>query len=348
MSGVANGWVHRPGATRGLLRGRVVAIPKTLRFRNTLAPNRSPSSPLHTPEILCFLAGRVPPVLHGCRFRNPHPCVGCRCDPRHRGKRTAVTQALRVMGLADRPELWPLPCKCSIEATVGCTATSSLAGFCVICSPCFGLMVDTVVIAIDDTIERRWGAKIKARGIYPRPRAPRRMATSSKPVVCAGYLWRWCCRFLSRNERCGLAIPDRAGAVGIDGAETQEQAAQNPDRLGPVRPYYKANDGWPIRQCGGRRRQQLSVRAGVDRRRASSCLPDRRGYCLDASLFEPAPERRPNQNGQAQTERQSAGQTQCHTGRSENRLDQDHDDRMVQPGPRARGSLRRGYAASVW
>jgi hypothetical protein len=31
-----------------------------------------------------------------------------------------------------------------------------------------------VVIGIDDTIERRWGAKIKARGIYRDPVPPRR------------------------------------------------------------------------------------------------------------------------------------------------------------------------------
>ena len=37
-----------------------------------------------------------------------------------------------------------------------------------------------VVIGLDDTIERRWGTKIKARGIAPVT------ATLSKRVVCAG------------------------------------------------------------------------------------------------------------------------------------------------------------------
>jgi len=55
-----------------------------------------------------------------------------------------------------------------------------------------------VVIAIDDTIERRWGAKIKARGIH---RDPVRSSHGQfvKPAVCAGCLWRWCCRCRSQT-----------------------------------------------------------------------------------------------------------------------------------------------------
>jgi len=56
------------------------------------------------------------------------------------------------------------------------------------------LLIDTlvptgpVVIGLDDTLERRWGAKIKARGIY---RDALRTDTSSKPAVSDGY--RSCC-----------------------------------------------------------------------------------------------------------------------------------------------------------
>jgi hypothetical protein len=54
------------------------------------------------------------------------------------------------------------------------------------------LLVDTflsadaqIVIGFDDTIERRWGRKIRARGIYRDPvRSPR--DTSSRPQACAG------------------------------------------------------------------------------------------------------------------------------------------------------------------
>ncbi len=42
-----------------------------------------------------------------------------------------------------------------------------------------------VIVGLDDTLERRWGAKIKARGIYRDPGAPR-MATSSKPAAYVG------------------------------------------------------------------------------------------------------------------------------------------------------------------
>jgi hypothetical protein len=41
-----------------------------------------------------------------------------------------------------------------------------------------------VVIGIDDTIERRWGAKIKTRGIYRDP--VRSSKSSSRPVACDG------------------------------------------------------------------------------------------------------------------------------------------------------------------
>ena len=37
-----------------------------------------------------------------------------------------------------------------------------------------------VVVGIDDTIERRWGARISARGIYRDP------VRSSRPAACAG------------------------------------------------------------------------------------------------------------------------------------------------------------------
>ena len=42
-----------------------------------------------------------------------------------------------------------------------------------------------VVLGIDDTIERRRGKRIGAKGIYRDPVGPRR-ATSSRPAACAG------------------------------------------------------------------------------------------------------------------------------------------------------------------
>jgi hypothetical protein len=47
------------------------------------------------------------------------------------------------------------------------------------------LPVGPVVIGIDDTIERRWGHKIAARGPIATPCAPH-MVISSKRVACVG------------------------------------------------------------------------------------------------------------------------------------------------------------------
>ena len=80
------------------------------------------------------------------------------------GKRT-VTQALRVMGLADEPGFgryhevlnrarWDAR---GLARRLLLHVLDSL------------LPAGPVVIGIDDTIERRWGAKIKARGIYRDP-----------------------------------------------------------------------------------------------------------------------------------------------------------------------------------
>jgi hypothetical protein len=80
------------------------------------------------------------------------------------GKRT-VTQALRVMGLADdhgfqRYHEVLNRARWDSRALARRLLMRLLAGF----SP-----EGEVVIAIDDTIERRWGAKINARGIYRDP-----------------------------------------------------------------------------------------------------------------------------------------------------------------------------------
>ena len=97
------------------------------------------------------------------------------------GRRT-VTAALRVMGLEQAPGFavhhrvlsharWS-------SRAVGHRLLLLLVAAFVPTGP--------VVVGIDDTIERRWGAKIKARGIYRDPCGPA-VATSSKPVACAGF-----------------------------------------------------------------------------------------------------------------------------------------------------------------
>jgi hypothetical protein len=88
-----------------------------------------------------------------------------------RGQRT-VTQALRVMGLADKPgfgsyhEVLNRARWAGEHASEGArdVARRLLLHLRAVLSP-----GGEVVIGIDDTIERRWGGKIKARGIYRDP-----------------------------------------------------------------------------------------------------------------------------------------------------------------------------------
>ncbi|MGA9315464.1 MAG: transposase, partial [Solirubrobacteraceae bacterium] len=77
------------------------------------------------------------------------------------GKRT-VTQALRVMGLADKPgfsRYHEVLNRARWDARD--VARRLLLDLLAVLSPS-----GEVVIGVDDTIERRWGGKIKARGIY--------------------------------------------------------------------------------------------------------------------------------------------------------------------------------------
>src|ERR1700727_460406 len=77
------------------------------------------------------------------------------------GKRT-VTQALRVMGLADRPGFGRYHEALNrARWDARDVARRLLLHLLAVLSPS-----GEVVIGIDDTIERRWGGKIRARGIY--------------------------------------------------------------------------------------------------------------------------------------------------------------------------------------
>jgi hypothetical protein len=105
------------------------------------------------------------------------------------GKRT-VSAALRIMGLSATSDFALYhhvlsQARWDSRAIARRLLTMILARF---------LREGPLVIGIDDTIERRWGAKIAARGIYRDPvrsSAPR-TATSSRPAACAGCRsWSW-------------------------------------------------------------------------------------------------------------------------------------------------------------
>ena len=80
------------------------------------------------------------------------------------GKRT-VSQALRVMGLADRPGFGRYHDVLSRARWNGRAVARTLLAQVL---DAF-LPAGEVVVGVDDTIERRWGPKIKARGIYRDP-----------------------------------------------------------------------------------------------------------------------------------------------------------------------------------
>jgi DDE superfamily endonuclease len=81
------------------------------------------------------------------------------------GRRT-VTAALRILGRENNPDF------CTFHRILNRATWSSRAA----AGALLGLLIDAfvpagapVVIGLDDTIERRWGAKISARGIYRDP-----------------------------------------------------------------------------------------------------------------------------------------------------------------------------------
>jgi hypothetical protein len=108
----------------------------------------------------------------------------------------------------------------------------------------FRLLVDTfvrngdpVVVGLDDTIERRWGARIKARGIYRDP-----VRSSHGHFVKASGL-RWLSLMLLPEIPLGRAVlgtpvPDRPGLLGAVLAKTsvRQASAQKAHRLGPAGP----------------------------------------------------------------------------------------------------------------
>ncbi len=203
------------------------------------------------------------------------------------GKRT-VTQALRVMGLADQPGF-----RRYHEALSRArwdsreVARRLLRHLLAVLSP-----DGEVVIAIDDTIERRWGAKIKARGIYRDPvRSSRGMLVKTSglrwlslavmlPIPFAGK--RWALPFLTvlaPSARWSEAQGKRHKTL----TERARQAILQAKRWLADRSVVVVADSSFA---------ALELIAAV---RDHVCLISR--LRLDASLFEPAPERRVSQRG---------------------------------------------------
>ena len=205
------------------------------------------------------------------------------------GKRT-VTQALRVMGLADQPGFGRYHEALNrARWNARDVARRLLLHLLAVLSPS-----GEVVIAIDDTIERRWGGKIKARGIY---RDPVR-SSHGHFVKTSGLRWlslavilpvpfagrRWALPFLTV-----LAPSARwAEAQGKRHKTLTERARlailQTKRWLADRRVVIVADSSFAA----------LELIAAV---RRHVCLITR--LRLDASLFEPAPERRTGKRGRS-------------------------------------------------
>src|SRR5215470_16430246 len=205
------------------------------------------------------------------------------------GKRT-VTAVLRVMGLSQEGQFQ------KYHRVLNRARWSSLA----VARVLLGLVVDTfaptgpVVIGIDDTLERRRGVKIKAKGIYRDP-----VRSSRSHMVKASGL-RWLCAMV-------LAEMPWAGRV---------WALPFLTALGPSERYH---------QQRGQRHKTLPEWAGQLLGLLQRWLPEREvivvadsSYAviellkqvsatpgvslitrlrLDAALYDPAPPRAPRQNG---------------------------------------------------
>ncbi len=206
------------------------------------------------------------------------------------GKRT-VTSALQIMGMSDEVHFQ------NYHRVLNRTVWSSLA----VGRLLFGLLVSafasagTIVIAIDDTIERRRGAKIKAKGIYRDP-----VRSSHGHFVKASGL-----RWLSLMLLVPVPWAKRVWALPF----LTVLAPSERYYKGKVRAHKKLTD-WArqallqVRRWLPKRRlvvvadssfAVLELLERMQRLKSPICMVTR--FRLDAALYAPAPERKPGQNG---------------------------------------------------
>jgi len=203
------------------------------------------------------------------------------------GKRT-VTQALRVMGLAEQPGFGRYHEALNrARWNARDVARRLLLHLLAVLSPS-----GEVVIGIDDTIERRWGGKIKARGIY---RDPVR-SSHGHFVKTSGLRWL--------SLAVMLPIPFAGRRWALPFLTVLAPSARWSEGQGR---RHKALTDW-ARQAILQSKRWLADRRVVVVADSSFAALEliaavRRHVCLitrlrlDASLFEPAPKRRPRQIG---------------------------------------------------
>jgi hypothetical protein len=180
-----------------------------------------------------------------------------------------------------------------------------------------------LVVGIDETLERRWGKKITAKGVY---RDPVR-STHQEFVKSSGL--RWVCMMLL------VEIPwaSRVWALPFLTvlAPSERYAAERGRRHKKITEW-----AWRLLLVLRRWHPQREIVAVADRAYASLKLLDRcrklsdpitfiTRLRLDAALYEPAPPRRPPSDRQAAPQRRAAAKPFRGGPTDEHRLEANHD-----------------------
>jgi hypothetical protein len=207
------------------------------------------------------------------------------------GRRT-VSSALRAMGLAHHKRFHRYHRVLSHASWSSLKASRVLLGLLV---QMFVADGDPLIVGIDETLERRWGKKIAAKGVY---RDPVR-STHGTFVKCSGL--RWVCVMLL------VEIPwaSRVWALPFLSAlaPSERYAAKRGRRHKKITEW-----AWQLLLQVRRWYPQREIVAVADRAYASLKLLDQcrklskpitfiTRLRLDAALYEPAPPRRPHQIG---------------------------------------------------
>ena len=203
------------------------------------------------------------------------------------GRRT-VTAALRVMGLDQAPGF-------AVYHRVlsnGHWSSRAVAHRLLLLLVAAFVPTGPVVVGIDDTIERRWGAKIKARGIYRDP-----VRSSHGHFVKASGL-RWLCVMLLAPipwAGCIWALPFLTVL-----APSERYAAERGRRHKKLTDWARQVLLQTVRWLPGRRVIAVadSSFSAIELLRDAGrhlCLISR--LRLDAALYEPAPPRKPGMTG---------------------------------------------------
>jgi hypothetical protein len=207
------------------------------------------------------------------------------------GRRT-VSSALRAMGLNQEKRFHRYHRVLNRASWSGREASHVLLGLLV---KVFVPEGDPLVVGIDETLERRWGKKIAAKGIYRDP-----VRSTHENFVKASGL-RWVCGMLL------VEIPWAARVWALPFlsalAPSERYAAKRGRRHKKITEW-----AWQLLLVLRRWYPEREIVAVADRAYASFKLLDRcrklrkpitfvTRLRLDATLYEPAPPRRPSQRG---------------------------------------------------